>query len=388
MSGGTATWTDLTSARHATSCTGTGFDRLDFTYDGEGHRTRIVETPMAGSPITTRDLRYQADAVVEESVNTVIVRSTIVDDAGAPTKLVVTNSGSANGTYLPTWNGHGDLLALWQVQADGTLVLAASVTYDTWGKPNVTTANGIGDLGWSRLYVGRSDVWWDNAFGAGLLYMHARTYSPTLGRFLQPDPVAAEGNLYGYAGNSPITKADPSGRFWYRVRRGDSLEGLSRRFWGNPNHIRAIVAANVGRIAQRRSTIQPGQCINVPGYFGPRGLVMWQDPTCSPRLRLGNGPGGGCGFGLAERAGRFVGGSIVIVGGFAGVGLGATIGAIGLGESGGALVGTVATDGLGAVAGAIVLTHGIQTIALGVGFADLSVGIAAAGGAMAKSAFC
>ena len=166
---------------------------------------------MAGTPLTTRDLRYQADAVVEESVNNVIVRSVIVDDAGAPTKLVVTNSGTANGTYLPTWNGHGDLLALWQVQADGTLVLAASVTYDTWGKPSLTSANGIPDLGWSRLYVGRSDVWWDNAFGAGLLYMHARTYSPTLGRFLQPDPVAAEGNLYAYAGNSPITKADPSG---------------------------------------------------------------------------------------------------------------------------------------------------------------------------------
>ena len=41
--------------------------------------------------------------------------------------------------------------------------------------------------------------------------MHARSYSPTLGRFLQPDPIAAEGNLYGYAGNSPVTKSDPSG---------------------------------------------------------------------------------------------------------------------------------------------------------------------------------
>ena len=41
--------------------------------------------------------------------------------------------------------------------------------------------------------------------------MHARSYSPTLGRFLQSDPIAAEGNLYGYAENSPVTKADPSG---------------------------------------------------------------------------------------------------------------------------------------------------------------------------------
>ena len=166
---------------------------------------------MTVAPITTRDLRYQADAVVEESINGLIIRSIVVDDAGAPTKLVVTNAGSANGTYLPTWNGHGDLLALWQVQADGTLTLANTFTYDTWGKPTVTSANGIPDLGFARLYVGRSDVWWDNAFGAGLLYMHARSYSPTLGRFLQPDPIAAEGNLYAYAENSPVTKADPSG---------------------------------------------------------------------------------------------------------------------------------------------------------------------------------
>ena len=149
--------------------------------------------------------------MVEELVNTVNVRSIVVDEAGVPTKLTIQVGQPNSGTYLPTWSGHGDLLALWQVQADGSLTLAASVTYDTWGRPTVTSANGIPDLGWSRLYVGRSDVWWDNAFGAGLLYMHARSYSPTLGRFLQPDPIAAEGNLYAYAENSPITKADPSG---------------------------------------------------------------------------------------------------------------------------------------------------------------------------------
>ena len=61
--------------------------------------------------------------------------------------------------------------------------------------------------------------------------MHARSYSPTLGRFLQPDPIAAEGNLYGYAENSPITKADPSGRFWYKVgARDHTVAQLAARF--------------------------------------------------------------------------------------------------------------------------------------------------------------
>lgn len=45
--------------------------------------------------------------------------------------------------------------------------------------------------------------------------MRARHYSPELGRFLQPDPGALEANLYGYAGNSPVTKVDPEGTcFW------------------------------------------------------------------------------------------------------------------------------------------------------------------------------
>lgn len=46
--------------------------------------------------------------------------------------------------------------------------------------------------------------------------MQTRHYSPEFGRFLQPDPTAAEANLYGYAGNGPVTRVDPDGRlFWF-----------------------------------------------------------------------------------------------------------------------------------------------------------------------------
>ncbi len=47
--------------------------------------------------------------------------------------------------------------------------------------------------------------------GEALYYMHARSYSPALGRFLQPDPARADGSLYAYAGNSPVTMIDPLG---------------------------------------------------------------------------------------------------------------------------------------------------------------------------------
>jgi RHS repeat-associated protein len=140
-----------------------------------------------------------------------VVRSYVVDDAGSPTKLVIPAGEPGAGTYLPTWNGHGDALALYRVESTGLLTLANSYTYDTWGKPTTTPHNGSADLGFRFTYVGEFDVQWDDAFGLGLYYMHARHYSPVLGRFLQPDPDGSETNLFAYTANNPITEMDPDG---------------------------------------------------------------------------------------------------------------------------------------------------------------------------------
>ncbi len=189
---------------------GSGFARLDFTYDGEGRRTEIVETPPLG-PALTRTFRYQGDAIVQELVDGTVVRDYLTTDAGTIVKVIVPGGADA-GTYHVTYDGHGDAMALWRENGDGSLTLANSYTYSTWGKPTTATHNSIGDLGFRFLYVGAYGVQWDEAgLGAELLYMRARRYDPALGRFLQPDPSRLDAQLFVYAANGPVTKVDPSG---------------------------------------------------------------------------------------------------------------------------------------------------------------------------------
>ncbi len=47
----------------------------------------------------------------------------------------------------------------------------------------------------------------------GLYYYKARMYSPTLGRFLQTDPICTKDdlNLYAYVKNNPVNFTDPTG---------------------------------------------------------------------------------------------------------------------------------------------------------------------------------
>jgi RHS repeat-associated protein len=78
-------------------------------------------------------------------------------------------------------------------------------SYEPYGNVNVSgpyTTN-------SFTYTGRESD------GLGIYYYRARYYNPSTGRFLSQDPIGIGSgtmNLYGYAGNSPTSFRDPSGK--------------------------------------------------------------------------------------------------------------------------------------------------------------------------------
>ncbi|WBY07513.1 hypothetical protein PIB19_19560 [Sphingomonas sp. 7/4-4] len=128
--------------------------------------------------------------------------------------------------------------------ASGTVI--AGNVYDEYGIPASTN---IGRF----QYTGQA--WLPEL---GMYYYKARMYSPTLGRFMQTDPIGyGDGtNLYNYVGGDPVNFVDPTGlKMVYNCL---GIEGYERCGWTN---VFDPLTESLGG----RGFIVPGDVLEQPG---------------------------------------------------------------------------------------------------------------------------
>lgn len=172
----------------------TGATIVNLSYDPKG---RLFQT-SGGTSVTTQFL-YDGDALVAEYNAAGVLQRRYVHGAGVDEPLVTYEGatvGASNRRYYHA-DHQGSVIAVTDTNGNGIQLNR----YDPYGAP--ATGNGM-----RFQYTGQ--IWLPEL---GQYYYKARIYNPTLGRFMQIDPIGYQSDvdLYSYVASDPFNLRDSTG---------------------------------------------------------------------------------------------------------------------------------------------------------------------------------
>jgi RHS repeat-associated protein len=160
-----------------------------FVYDANGERVAQVEGDVTTHYLGGDDYQVEVGGVATKYI---VLADSVVARKEGDTK---------------TWV-HTDNLGSIQAETDEDGEVVHRKTYRPYGEVLASEGERWSE---SRGFTGQRHD------GSGLMYLHARYYDPTLGRFISPDSIISGGdnfglNRYAYASNDPVNKTDIDGR--------------------------------------------------------------------------------------------------------------------------------------------------------------------------------
>ncbi len=192
------------------------------TYNGDGARLRQTVNPANGSGAGGVETAYTLDLAAP------LVTVLAQQEAGGKKQYVYGQGDSPlagyDGTAWTYLSGRDGINSVRQ-ETDASGNVLAVRGFDPYGVPL------SGNAGQPFGYTGEV---WDAS--TQLVFLRARYYTPTTGRFVQADPSQLEYNLYLYTEANPVTFTDPAGTCKYqagdppdtcRVERGDNLYNIA-----------------------------------------------------------------------------------------------------------------------------------------------------------------
>jgi len=168
----------------------------NYTYNSNN---QLLTETTGGITVT---YSYDGDQIIADYNNSGVLQRKYVYGPGIDEPICMIAGGN---TYYYHFDGLGSVTML--TDSGGQKVVG--YRYDAFGTP--TQTNYVASPPVNRfMFTGRE---YDNDSLAGLYYYRARYYKPSIGRFLQPDPIGyVDGmNLYTFVSNNPIIYVDVDG---------------------------------------------------------------------------------------------------------------------------------------------------------------------------------